>query len=509
MPNAILVIDMLRGFLEEGYPLFCGDTARHIIPNIKQLLDNETAGNSQFFFICDSHAPDDAEFQMFPPHCVAGTAESEIIPELSQYRGDFIPKTRYSGFFGTDLEEQLQILTPEKLIVCGVCTHICVMHTVADARLRGYTVEVPADCVASFDPRAHQFALEHMENVLGATITNFDSRDIPSDRFNPSETVLSGETADIYFVRAKEILESESLNPVVTMEIFSRGDGILCGMKEVMGLLSTVLPVDNREVWALADGDTFEPKEVVLRITAPFQSYAMYETAYLGMLSHSSGWATAAGKCVESARGIPVLSFGARHIHPSSVAVMEYAAITGGCSGCATTTGAQLAQTTPIGTIPHALILVMGDTAKAVLAFDKHMPEEISRVALVDTFREEPDESVIVAKALEGKLQAVRLDTPSELGGVTIELVKETRTRLDQSGFQDVKIYISGGMTPDRIKDFVDSEAPVDTFAVGSFISGAAPIDFTADIHEVDGKPIAKRGRTPGITPSDRLKRVL
>ena len=61
-------------------------------------------------------------------------------------------------------------LAPEKLIVCGVCTVICVMHTVADARNRDYAVEVPKDCVASFDPEAHEFALKHMEKILGAKV---------------------------------------------------------------------------------------------------------------------------------------------------------------------------------------------------------------------------------------------------------------------------------------------------------------------------------------------------
>jgi nicotinamidase-related amidase len=85
-------------------------------------------------------------------------------------KGTIIPKRRYSGFFDTDLDERLKALKPEKLIICGVCTDICVMHTVADARNRDYPVEVPKDCVASFDPEAHAFALKHMEKVLGAKI---------------------------------------------------------------------------------------------------------------------------------------------------------------------------------------------------------------------------------------------------------------------------------------------------------------------------------------------------
>jgi len=152
---------------------------------------------------------------------------------------------------------------------------------------------------------------------------------------------------------------------------------------------------------------------------------------------------------------------------------------------------------------------MMGSTAAATLAFDRDMNQEIPRIALVDTFEDEVRESVAVAKAMEGRLFGVRLDTPSERGRVTADLVKEVRAWLDLEGFKDVRIAVSGGLDPDRIRYFLEEGAPVDVFAVGSHISDARPLDFTADLHEVDGRPIAKRGRMPGITPSPRLRRVM
>ena len=188
---------------------------------------------------------------------------------------------------------------------------------------------------------------------------------------------------------------------------------------------------------------------------------------------------------------------------------MEYSAIVGGCTGCATTAGATLAHMKPVGTIPHALIIIMGSTAAATLAFDREMDKDVPRIALVDTFEDEVRESVAVAKAMQGRLFGVRLDTPSERGRVTADLVKEVRAWLDLEGFKSVRIAVSGGLDPDRIRYFLDEGAPVNLFAVGSYISDSRPIDFTADLHEVDGRPIAKRGRMPGITPNPRLKRVL
>ena len=509
MTKAVLVVDMLRGFLEEGYPLYCGARARRIIPNVQALLEQELTKGSTIFFLCDHHAPGDPEFKTLPPHCIEGTTEAEVIPELARYQGEVIPKRTFSSFFDTSLDEKLSQLRPEKLIVCGVCTHICVLYAVADARIRGYEVEVPVDCVASFDEKAHHFALEYMEKVLGAKLTSFRVSQVKPPKFEPSEAILSGETADIYFARTVDILRHEALNPVATLEVFSSRAGVLCGMEEVKALLSRILPKDNCEVWALAEGEAMKEKEVVLRITAPYQSYGLYETAIDGMLAQCSGWATAARECVEAAQGIPIISFGARHVHPLVAGVMEYAAIIGGCAGCSSLSGAKLAGVEPMGTIPHALIIIMGDTVKATVAFDKYMPAEVPRVSLVDTFKDEAEESLLVAQALGEKLDSVRLDTPGERGRVTADLVKEVRARLDLAGFKKVKIFVSGGIDLERIRYFIENGAPVDGFGVGSYISGAKPIDFTADLHEVEGKPIAKRGRIPGITPNPRLKRIM
>jgi nicotinate phosphoribosyltransferase len=318
---------------------------------------------------------------------------------------------------------------------------------------------------------------------------------------------LSEDRADIYFARTQTTLQKEGLDPVVTMEIFPSRDGVFCGIKEVLDLLSAVLP-QTGEVGALPEGEVMQAKEVVLRITAPYSTFGLYETAILGILAHESGWATAARECVEAAEGIPIISFGARHVHPDVSARMEYAAVVGGCVGCATPAGAALAGLSPSGTIPHAMILIFGDTVEATLAFDRHMPPEVSRIALVDTFKDEAEESLRVAAALGERLWGVRLDTPAERGRVTPDLVKEVRARLDQAGYQHVKIVVSGGIDPSRIQLFRERGAPVDAFGIGSAISGAPPIDFTGDIKAIEGKPIAKRGRIPGITPNPRLKRV-
>jgi nicotinate phosphoribosyltransferase len=80
------------------------------------------------------------------------------------------------------------------------------------------------------------------------------------------------------------------------------------------------------------------------------------------------------------------------------------------------------------------------------------------------------------------------------------------RYRLDAASFNHVKIVVSGGLTPERIS--ILSEQGADVFGVGSFIAHAPPIDMTMDIKEVEGRPLAKRGRLPGILANHRLVRI-
>jgi nicotinate phosphoribosyltransferase len=327
--------------------------------------------------------------------------------------------------------------------------------------------------------------------------------------FEIPRSVLVGDTADNELVRAQTILRNEGVNPEVVVEFTAGEDGIFCGITEARGLLSRILPESGREVWALEEGLAISHGEVALRIRAPYASFGLYETALCGMLASSTGWATAARECVDAAQGIPVVSYGARHVHPSVVGVMDYSAVVGKCVANSSLIGARLTGLTPSGTMPHALVLLIGDTVRTVLAFDRHMPPEVPRVALVDTFKDEAEEALSVAKALRERLRGIRLDTPTERGGVTPALVHEVRARLDQAGYNHVDIYVSGGITPQRIEQFVETQAPVSAFAVGYYIASAQPIAFTADIKEIDGRSVAKRGRIPGVTVNPRLARIL
>jgi len=315
--------------------------------------------------------------------------------------------------------------------------------------------------------------------------------------------------SDVYFQRAQRTLAGAHVDAVVAMDFFAGNPGVLCGVAEAVRLLAEVLQ-DGDEAYAIAEGSAIGVKETALRVRAPYSRFGVYETALLGMLSSCTGWATAAREVVDAAGGKRLISFGARHEHPLIGPTMEYSAVVGGCSGCATPLGAQLAGLEGAsGTMPHAMILVFGDTVKAAVAFDKHMGDDVMRIVLADTFKDEAEEALRVADALGKRLRGVRLDTPSERGGVTVDLVKEVRARLDLAGFEHVGIFVSGGLDAERIRQFEAANCPIHSYGVGMAISSAPPIAFTADIKEIDGKPKTKRGRIPGALPNPRLARVI
>ena len=179
--DVIVVTDMLDGFYGMGN--LANPRLSSIIPRIRDLLEKKSRREGCLtFFLQDSHKRNDPEFQIFPEHCVKGTQETEIIGDLKEFsflpNSHIIPKTKYSGCYGTWLGKKLEFENPSRVIVMGVCTDLCVLYTVADlSRNRGHNVFVLADCVETFDaPPDHQadqvnaYFLNHMEKYLGAKV---------------------------------------------------------------------------------------------------------------------------------------------------------------------------------------------------------------------------------------------------------------------------------------------------------------------------------------------------
>lgn len=319
------------------------------------------------------------------------------------------------------------------------------------------------------------------------------------------EEIKTGKTTDVYFVRTKEILQAKGLAKLrVVMEATASGlpNGwhwaVLCGIDEVTYLFGG-LPVD---VYSMDEGTIFKPRDIngirvpVFTIEGSYGEFCELETPLLGLICQASGIATKAARVRKAAQDKFVISFGIRRVHPGLSRMIDRAAYIGGLDGVSSLSGADTIGKKPVGTMPHALIMAFGDQVKAWKAFDEVMPEDVPRIALVDTYYDEKTEAIMAANALKGRLHGVRLDTPTSRRGDFLELIREVRWELDIRGYRDVKIYVSGGLDEESIEKL--RRAGADGFGVGTSISNAPTIDFALDIVEKEGRPEAKRGKLGG-----------
>jgi len=309
--------------------------------------------------------------------------------------------------------------------------------------------------------------------------------------------IIEGKVTDVYFERTLEVLRKKGIDKHVTAEIICKGfpDGwewaVLAGLDECLAMLQKL----DIRVRALDEGRIFRANEPVLEIEGMYSVFCKYETAILGLLCQASGIATRACRCKAAAGDKTVLSFGARRMHPAIAPMIERNAYLGGCDGVAVVKSAQEIGINPSGTMPHALILIVGDTLKAAQAFDEVIDPAVQRIILIDTFNDERTEAIRLANALGEKFKAIRIDTPASRRGNLKEIVREVRWELDRSGSGRIKIFVSGGITEHDIEELRDD---VDGFGVGTFISNAPVIDFAMDIVDIEGKPFSKRGKLSG-----------
>jgi nicotinate phosphoribosyltransferase len=320
------------------------------------------------------------------------------------------------------------------------------------------------------------------------------------------DEIKKGRLTDVYFSRTMEILQKEGIDRRVKAEfIVKRFPGqaewaVFTGLSEFAELIAGL----DIRVRSMKEGAIIRPYEPVIEIEGMYSQFAVLETSMLGLICQASGIATKAARCKKAAAGRPVFSFGARRIHPAIAPMVERNAFAGGCDGVSVVYDAELLGIEPSGTMPHALILMMGDTVTAAQAFDRIIDKKVGRIVLIDTFNDEKVEAIRVAEALGGNLHGIRLDTPASRKGDFLRILEEVRWELDLRGFTHVKLYVSGGIDEQqmaRLNDYVDG------YGVGTSISNAPVLDFAMDIVEIEGKAIAKRGKMSGAKRVFRCNR--
>jgi len=319
--------------------------------------------------------------------------------------------------------------------------------------------------------------------------------------------IKDAKTTDIYFLNTKEVLTKHHIDSEVTMEVYARDLpenstwGVLSGVYEVAKLLEGV-PLD---VWAFDEGSIFLADgrgalyEPVMTISGRYRDFVEYENPVLGLLSSSTSISTKASRFRVAAGDRQVVSFGTRRVHPALAPLVERSAYLAGFDGVSNVLGGKLLGVEPSGTMPHALVQVLGNQERAWRLFDKTMPKSVKRTALVDTFWDEKTEAIKAFETLGKDLWGVRLDTPASRRGNFRQIIEEVKWELKIRGGGAVKIFVSGRLNEE---DVVQLKDIVDGFGVGTAVAYPPSIDFSAKIVEVreKGKTYlrAKRGGLGG-----------
>lgn len=315
--------------------------------------------------------------------------------------------------------------------------------------------------------------------------------------FGNEKDILNNKLTDVYFQRTRDILNKLNKNPFVKMEI-ACGNlpqdyqwGVLCGLEEFL----LTLKGKNVDVEGLKEGSLFFEDEPIITVKGHYMDFGIMETPLLGFICQASGIATKAARCRIAAGDKTLLSFGARRMYPLLSPMIDRSAFIGGMDGVSVIKSAEVLDEEPKGTMPHALILIMGDTVDAAKAFDKYTDKDIKRVVLIDTFLDEKIETLRVAEELKDRLFAVRVDTPSSRRGNLLKICRELRWELDTRGYNHIKIFVSGGIDEEKIREL---NPLVDSYGVGTSVSNAPTIDYSMDIVSIEGKPLSKKGKMSG-----------
>lgn len=177
--KALIVIDYTYDFVATDGKLTCGEPGQAIEQTICSLIEQFVNENEVVVFANDLHKEKDPyhpESILFPPHNIEGTKGRELYGSVNdvyeKYKDRVISfdKTRYSAFAGTNLDILLRERKIEEVVLVGVCTDICVLHTAVDSYNLGYKITILEHGVASFNEIGHSWALQHFKSCLGATI---------------------------------------------------------------------------------------------------------------------------------------------------------------------------------------------------------------------------------------------------------------------------------------------------------------------------------------------------
>lgn len=182
MTKALICIDYTVDFVADDGKLTAGKPAQAIEPAILEAVRTAYDQGDYVFFAIDGHDEGDRfhpETKLFPPHNLKGTGGRDLYGQLADLyqaiadsdRVFWMDKRHYSAFSGTDLDVRLRERGVTTVVLTGVLTDICVLHTAISAYNLGYQIDIIEPAVATLSQERQDWAMAHFQGVLGAKIT--------------------------------------------------------------------------------------------------------------------------------------------------------------------------------------------------------------------------------------------------------------------------------------------------------------------------------------------------
>lgn len=262
------------------------------------------------------------------------------------------------------------------------------------------------------------------------------------------------------------------------------------------------------DIWAIPEGTVVFPNEPLITVRAPIIETQILETMILLLINHQSLIATKASRIVASAKGRPVMEFGARRAHSIDAAYLgAKAAMIGGCVGTSCTLTAKNFGVPALGTMAHSFVQSFDSEYEAFKAYAEAFPDDST--LLIDTYDTINSGIVNAIKVFNDILlpkgyrpKAVRLDS-----GDLAYLSKQVREILDNAGFPDCKICVSNSLDEYLISSLLEQDAKIDSFGVGENLITAKSDPVFGGVYklvatETDGKI------TPKIKISENVAKI-
>ena len=348
---------------------------------------------------------------------------------------------------------------------------------------------------------------------------------------NPSTSAL---LTDLYELTMAQAYLEQQMNQPAVFEFFvrrlppHRNFLVAAGLEQVLDYLSTLHFSQEELAWldqseqfrpplieylrtlrftgdveAMPEGTIFFPHEPILRIIAPLPQAQLVESRVMNLLNFQSMVASKAIRSVLVAGGKPLIDFGLRRAHGAEAGLLAArASYLAGFAGTATVL-AGMAYGIPLyGTMAHSFVQAHQDEGLAFEHFATIQPD--NAILLIDTYNTEAaaDKIVALAQRLHTKgitLKGVRLDS-----GDLADHARNVRQILDGGGLSRVEIFASGNLDEYRLRDLIQTQAPIDSFAVGTAMttsSDAPSLDCAYKLQEYAGRPCRKRSEGKATWP--------